>query len=98
MGRVNYISRGVGPTVIFLHGIGGGAESFAHQVDAFAAAGYQAVAWDMPGYGSYRPLNEVTFPALCDALADVFVDLSIATAHVAVARRGAPPSTPWSGP
>ena len=82
MGRVNYISRGVGPTVIFLHGIGGGAESFAHQVDVFAAAGYQAVAWDMPGYGSSPPLDEVTFPALSDALADVFDDLSIAAAHI----------------
>ena len=82
MGRVNYISRGVGPTVIFLHGIGGGAESFAHQVDAFAAAGYQAVAWDMPGYGSSPPLDVVTFPELCDALAGVFDDLSVAAAHV----------------
>ena len=82
MGRVNYISRGVGPTVIFLHGIGSGAESFSHQLDAFAAAGYQAVAWDMPGYGDSPPLDEVTFPALSNALADLFDDLSLSTAHV----------------
>ena len=37
--------------VVFLHGIGGGARSFAPQIASFAAAGYQPVALDLLGYG-----------------------------------------------
>ena len=68
--------------MIFLHGIGGGAESFSYQIDAFADAGYRAIAWDLPGYGGSPPLDEVTFPALADALAKLFESLSLASAHV----------------
>ena len=42
---------GGGPTVLMLHGIGGGHLAFAPQVETLASAGYRAVAWDMPGYG-----------------------------------------------
>ena len=40
--------------VIFLHGIGGSARSFAPQVESFAAAGFRPVPLDLPGYGG-RP-------------------------------------------
>ena len=82
MVTVNYIARGVGPTVIFLHGIGGGAESFSNQLDRFADAGYRAVAWNMPGYGGSAPQADMTFPALADALLGLFDGLSLDTAHV----------------
>ena len=36
-------------TLVFLHGIGGDADSFHHQMSAFP--GYRVVAWNMPGYG-----------------------------------------------
>ena len=68
MQNTHYVSRGEGPAVIFLHGIGGGAESFFFQLDAFAEAGYTAIAWNMPGYGGSTPLDEVTFPALATEL------------------------------
>ena len=42
---------GGGPTVLMLHGIGGGHLAFAPQVETLASSGYRAVAWDMPGYG-----------------------------------------------
>lgn len=64
---------GGGPTVLMLHGIGGGHLSFAPQVESLAGAGYRAVAWDMPGYGHSAPIEPYTFKGLaesCIALID----------------------------
>lgn len=55
---------GSGPTVLMLHGIGGGHLSFAPQLEAFAAAGFRAVAWDMPGYGFSAPVEPFNFKGL----------------------------------
>ena len=67
-GRVTYQEAGEGPVVLFLHGIGAGASTFALQLEAFAAAGYRAIAWDMPGYGGSAPLPLVTIDALVATL------------------------------
>jgi 3-oxoadipate enol-lactonase len=53
----HFTALGAGPIVLFLHGAGGGFRSFAPQVEQFAAAGFRAVAWDMPGYGSSTPVE-----------------------------------------
>ena len=53
-------------SVIFLHGIGGGARSFAPQIASFAAAGYQPVALDMLGYGMRMPVDAMSFEALAE--------------------------------
>lgn len=52
--------------VVFLHGIGGGGRSFAPQMASFAAAGYQPVAVDMPGYGGREPVEAMSFEALAE--------------------------------
>jgi len=52
---------------VLLHGIGGRAEVWRPQLEAFAA-GYCVVAWNMPGYGGSPPLPKITFPALAHAL------------------------------
>jgi pimeloyl-ACP methyl ester carboxylesterase len=52
--------------VVFLHGIGGGARSFAPQIASFAAAGYQPVALDLLGYGGRPPADAMTFNALAE--------------------------------
>ncbi len=69
-GAVSYREAGPaeGRAVVFLHGIGGGATGFEPQLGAFAAAGYRAIAWDMPGHGGSAPLPLVTMGALAAAL------------------------------
>lgn len=64
-----YLTRGEGePTVFLLHGIGGGKAYWAPQLDSLAAAGYRAVAWDMPGYGDSRLIEPYTLAELARAL------------------------------
>ena len=68
-----FTALGSGPTVLMLHGIGGGHLAFAPQVESFASSGYRAVAWDMPGYGHSAPIEPYTFKGLaesCIALID----------------------------
>jgi len=50
--------------IVFLHGLGGGAGSFAPQIASFAAAGYQPVALDLPGYGGRAPVETMSFETL----------------------------------
>jgi 3-oxoadipate enol-lactonase len=71
-----FSTLGSGPTVLMLHGIGGGHLAFAPQVETLASAGYRAVAWDMPGYGRSAPIEPYTFKGLaesCIALIDALV-------------------------
>jgi 3-oxoadipate enol-lactonase len=52
--------------VIFLHGIGGGARSFAPQMASFAGAGYHPIALDLAGYGAREPVEAMSFEALAE--------------------------------
>jgi 3-oxoadipate enol-lactonase len=52
--------------VVFLHGIGGGARSFAPQIASFAAAGHLPVALDLPGYGARTPVEAMSFEVLAE--------------------------------
>lgn len=61
------------PCLVFIHGIGGGADTFSLQLDHFSPH-YRVVAWDMPGYGRSKPLEKMTFPALNEALLQFIKD------------------------
>jgi 3-oxoadipate enol-lactonase len=65
--------------VIFLHGIGGGARSFAPQIASFASAGYLPIALDLPGYGARTPVEQMSFEALAE-------DVELAIARSALER------------
>jgi 3-oxoadipate enol-lactonase len=52
------------PAVVFLHGIGGAARAWAPQMASFAAAGFNPVALDLPGYGARAAVRQMTFEAL----------------------------------
>lgn len=63
----SFTALGGGPTVLMLHGIGGGHLAFAPQVETLASSGYRAVAWDMPGYGRSAPIEPYTFKGLAQS-------------------------------
>jgi pimeloyl-ACP methyl ester carboxylesterase len=67
MNMPTFTVLGSGPTLLMLHGIGGGHLAFAPQVESFASAGYRAVAWDMPGYGRSPPIEPYTFKGLAQS-------------------------------
>lgn len=71
----NFTVLGSGPTVLMLHGIGGGHLAFAPQVETFAGSGYRAVAWDMPGYGHSAPIEPYTFKGLAQSCAQLIESL-----------------------
>jgi pimeloyl-ACP methyl ester carboxylesterase len=64
-----FTALGAGPTVLMLHGVGGGHLAFAPQVETLASCGYRAVAWDMPGYGRSAPIEPYTFKGLAQSCA-----------------------------
>ena len=47
-----------------LHDVDASHLAFAPQVESFASLGYQAVAWDMPGYGHSPPIEPYDFKGL----------------------------------
>ena len=55
----------VGTPVVFVHGTGGRAERWERNLDAIAAAGYRAYAYDLPGHGfaAKGPGVECSVPA-----------------------------------
>jgi 3-oxoadipate enol-lactonase len=62
---------GSGPTILMLHGIGGGSQAFAPQLESFSSQGFRAVAWDMPGYGNSAPIEPYTFKGLANSAAQL---------------------------
>ena len=81
----HFMSLGDGPTVLMLHGVGGGHLAFAPQVESFASAGYRAVSWDMPGYGSSAPIEPYTFKGLAESA------IALIEALAGRGREGTPP-------
>jgi 3-oxoadipate enol-lactonase len=60
--------RGKTPSLVFLHGIGGGSAGWAPQLAHCVQQGRHALAWDMPGYGRSPMIEPYDFPGLARAL------------------------------
>jgi 3-oxoadipate enol-lactonase len=56
------------PTVVFLHGVGGGRHGWASQQAHVAQMGWRSLAWDMPGYGDSAMVSPYEFAHLARAL------------------------------
>ena len=81
MTPVHHVEAGDGEPLVFLHGVGGDAASWAPQIAAFSGA-FRAIAWDMPGYGLSRSLDHMTFPALAGSLLELLDRLGLERVHL----------------
>lgn len=54
-GPVAWLEAGQGPALLLLHGIGGHAGAWSHQLRSLAGR-HRVLAWDAPGYGASAPL------------------------------------------
>lgn len=69
MRMIASIDEGRGSTAVFLlHGVGGGKEAWPATIAALVAAGYRAIAWDMPGYGGSAMIDPYDNHGLARAL------------------------------
>ena len=76
-----YVSRGDGPPVVLLHGVGGLHAAWRPQLDALSDR-YRVVAWDMPGYGGEGLDGVMTFEGLAAALGALLDDLGGMPVHL----------------
>lgn len=87
------IAGTAGPMVLLCHGFPESWYSWRHQLDALAAAGYRAVAMDMPGYGrSSKPADVAAYriTELVGTCVDVVQALGETTAVIVGHDWGAP--------
>jgi len=78
---IDYIENGSGEPVVFLHGIGGGANSFDTQLHELNQ--YQCIAWNMPGYGaSEAAVWPPSFSSLSDVLSQFINELKFTKVHL----------------
>ncbi|MEH6580545.1 MAG: alpha/beta hydrolase [Halioglobus sp.] len=81
---LHVVSEGQGPLIVMCHGFPGLWYSWRHQLPVLAAAGFQAVAMDMRGYGrSSRPLDSDDY-SLEKTSSDVIAVLDYFNAGTAV--------------
>ncbi len=83
MSLPRYQEKGTGPrAVLFMHGVGSDADSWMPQVDHFAARGYRAIAWNLPGYGGTKMLPELSFAGIAAALLLLLDELKLERVHL----------------
>ena len=63
-----FTTLGRGPVLLMLHDVDASHLAFAPQVESYASLGYQAVAWDMPGYGDSPLTGALSFNSLAKSL------------------------------
>ncbi len=80
--RIAYEAMGSGPTVVFMHGIGGNRTNWREQLDALGGE-FRAVAWDARGYGASDDYDgALAFPMFAADLERLLDHLDVAQAHL----------------
>lgn len=71
--EISYLRAGEGPPLVMLHGIGGNATQFQHQIKGLADT-WTTIAWDAPGYGNSADAGEDWLMADYAAVLATFLD------------------------
>ncbi|MBI4491401.1 MAG: alpha/beta fold hydrolase, partial [Chloroflexi bacterium] len=80
--RIAYERAGRGPALVLLHGIGGNARSWRHQLAGLADE-FTAIAWDAPGYGgSSNPPTPCSMAHYAQYLAGLLDHVGLERAHL----------------
>ena len=74
-------AAGDGPSVVFLHGLGGTRSAWGPQLRALSPS-FRCIAWDMPGYGSAAPLAPLTYEGIACRLVQLLDLLEIERADL----------------
>jgi 3-oxoadipate enol-lactonase len=79
---VNFIKKGTGDPVIFVHGLGESLESWSEQVDRVSSQGYTGVALDLRGHGrSDQGNGRIEMSGFADDVLEVTKSLAGQKAH-----------------
>lgn len=78
---IEYQSRGQGPAVILLHGIGGNSSYFTPQLDGLSEH-FRVISLSLPGYGGSDPMDPVSFAGLTERLLAFMDALDLPEAHL----------------
>jgi len=82
MPRLNFVTKGEGPAIVFVHGLGECLKSWSEQVEHFSSGGFKAVAFDLRGHGrSEAGEARIEMEGFADDLFEVMGQLSIEKAH-----------------
>jgi pimeloyl-ACP methyl ester carboxylesterase len=75
--EVNYVEKGEGPSLVFVHGLSGAWQNWLEQIPHFSAS-HRVIALDLPGFGgSPMPPWEISIPAYGRFLRDFCERLGI---------------------
>lgn len=77
-GKICYIDKGEGPTVVLVHGLGANVGRWGATVDSLVGSGYRVVAYDHPGFGkSDKGDHPYTVPFLTQQLTEFLNKLDL---------------------
>lgn len=88
-GQIHYRSHGEGPPVLLVHQAPWSSIQFRHALPRIAAAGFQAIAIDLPGHGMSDPPAEPAIPVYAAALEALLRRLDVGPAMLVGHRGGA---------
>ena len=82
MVKLNFITKGEGHPIIFVHGLGESSESWLEQVEFFAAHGFKAIAVDLRGHGRSEAGNDrIEMGGIAGDLLEMMRSLQLNAAH-----------------